>query len=422
MDQYDVIVIGGGSSGLMAAINAAQEGVRTLLIEKNKKLGRKLLLSGGGRCNVTNRTSREALVQHIPGNGKFLYSALNQFDQEDIIRFFRDKGVALKEEDHGRMFPVTDKARTILETLEQTLNQLGVTILTDTPVDCLLFNKEGNPRVIGLKTKAGQTIYGKSIVLACGGRAYPKTGAEGDGYAWAKAAGHTIEPLYPTESPLLSNDKLISQKTLQGLSLQDVAVTVWDDKDKPIVTHQMDMIFTHFGYSGPAILRCSGHVNLYLRETGTDSCRLSLNLQPNLSQEALLEQAEGQRDKQILTILKQWMPERMAQAICQCVAIDESTPYKQLVHKQVQNLLTHIQAFPMTAYGSLPIEKGFVTGGGVSVKEVQPKTMESKLMPQLFFCGELLDINGYTGGYNITAAFVTGTVAGRHAAWASYSV
>lgn len=425
MQVYDVIVIGAGSSGLMAAINAAQQGATTLLIEKNKKPGRKLLLSGGGRCNVTNRTTRSDLIQHIPGNGKFLYSALNQFDQEDIVKFFVEKGVPLKEEDHGRMFPVTNSARTILDTLMTTLNDLGVDIWTDCPVERLLFNKGADKHVIGLVTCAGQQVHAKSVVLAVGGRAYPKTGATGDGYAWAKAAGHTIERLYPTEAPLLSHDPLITSKVLQGLSLQDVAVTVWSDEiliSKPIVVHQMDMIFTHFGYSGPAILRCSGHVNQHLFETGADQCKLSINLQPNLTREDLLEQAQAQRDKQLLTVLKGWMPERLAEVLCQLCGLDGADAFKHLLHGQVDDLMNLIQAFPLTAYGSQPIEKGFVTGGGVSTKEVNPKTMESKLCQQLYFCGELLDINGYTGGYNITAAFVTGTVAGQNAAWSSFAV
>ncbi|MCW6665513.1 NAD(P)/FAD-dependent oxidoreductase [Aerococcaceae bacterium NML191219] len=415
--DYQVIVIGGGSSGLMAAVQAASQGVRVLLIEKNPKLGRKLLLSGGGRCNVTNRTTREELIRHIPGNGKFLYSALNQFDQEDIVAFFESRGIALKEEDHGRMFPVSDSARTILEALVNELYALNVTILINTAVEGLLF-AEDEARVIGVKTADGKHYHAKSVVLAVGGRAYPRTGATGDGYAWAKAAGHTIERLYPTESPLLSNDSFITSRALQGVSLQNVKITVWDDLHQAITQHQMDMIFTHFGYSGPAILRCSGHVNQWLHQTNKTTCRLSIDLQPDLSLSELQAQAEAARDKMVLTILKQWVPERLADVICQLASFDPSIAYKQLTHAQQAKLFSLIQSFPLTAYGSQPIEKGFVTGGGVSTKEVNPKTMESKQMKGLFFCGELLDINGYTGGYNITAAFVTGTIAGWHAAWA----
>ena len=418
--HYQVIVVGGGSSGLMAAVQAAQQGASVLILEKNPKLGRKLLLSGGGRCNVTNRTSRQELIHHIPGNGKFLYSALNQFDQEDIVAFFQDRGVALKEEDHGRMFPVTDSARTILDTLLKEAIDLGVEIQTKAIVEKIEFD-QNSKKVKGLQLASGEKIGAQGIILAVGGKAYPRTGATGDGYAWAKAAGHTISRLYPTEAPLLSNDPWISDGSMKGVSLRDVAVSLWDQNDKCITRHQMDMIFTHFGYSGPAILRASGHVNLWLHETKAKTARLTIDLQPNLDLKTLAMQAEASRDKQIITLLKAYMPEKMGQTLLSLLQIDPSTPYKQLVHAQQDQLWQSLKAFPITAYGSQPIEKGFVTGGGVSTKEVDPATMESKLMGGLYFCGELLDINGYTGGYNITAAFVTGAVAGRNCAWATFT-
>lgn len=424
--QVQVIVIGAGTSGLMAAVNAAEQGADVLVIEKNKKPGRKLLLSGGGRCNVTNRTTRQELIKHIPGNGKFLYSALNQFDQEDIIAFFQQRGIELKEEDHGRMFPVTNKARTILEALTDSLAEMHVDIMTNSPIDKVLYNKDTH-KVRGVLLETGEIIECESLVIAVGGRAYPKTGATGDGYAWARQAGHTIERLYPTESPLNSHDDFITNSTLQGISLRDVAVTLWDGpystmyRPKAVVTHQMDMIFTHFGYSGPAILRCSGHVNQLLHETGADVAHLTIDSIPMHSSADLMSLCESGRDKQLITLLKQWLPEKYAALICDMQQLSADLPYKQLTPKQSQSLFEFVKHFPITTFGSQPIEKGFVTGGGVSTKEIDPKTMESKLMKNLYFCGEILDINGYTGGYNITAAFVTGTIAGRNAAWSAFN-
>lgn len=422
MKKYDVIVVGAGSSGLMAAINAATQGAQVILIDKNPRPGRKLVISGGGRCNVTNRTSRADLIAHIPGNGKFLYSALDQFDQEDIIAFFESRGVALKEEDHGRMFPVSNQARTILDALTKELDSLGVERRQRTTVKRVCYDRTLN-QVTGVELEDGSVIEGKTVILAVGGRTYPRTGTTGDGYAWAKAAGHTIERLYPTESPLLSHDELIKLNHLKGVSLRDVRVTLWNNsnRQKALIEHQMDMVITHFGYSGPAMLRTSGHVNQYLYQEKQTTAYLSINLVPSLTLDAFKENVEAQRNKQLTTLLKQWMPEKMAEEIIYRSGIDKTAAYKHLSPTQVANLWEQMTCFKITAYGTQPLEKGFVTGGGVSTKEVQPRSMESKLMSGLFFCGELLDINGYTGGYNITAAFVTGTIAGQNAAWTAFA-
>lgn len=422
-NHYDVIVVGAGTSGLMAAIQAAQQGAKVLILEKNKVPGRKLLLSGGGRCNVTNRTQREELIRHIPGNGKFLYSALNQFDQEDIIAFFETRGVPLKEEDHGRMFPVSDRSRTILDTLLAELDQLGVTIYYQNTVQSLKLSAD-RPKIVGVETQDGQFFACTSLVLAMGGRAYPKTGSTGDGYALARSVGHSIRPLYPTEASLISTDREVTSNELKGISIRNVRVSLWDDaaESKEIIHHQMDMIFTHFGYSGPAILRCSGHVNLWLADhPEAQVARLSIDLVPEQSIEDLCQHAEDQRDKHVLTLLKNWMPERMAQAILHRCQILPDQAYKQLEHQAVNDLWQTVKHYSISATGSQPIEKGFVTGGGISVKEVEPKSMASKLVDGLYFCGELLDINGYPGGYNITAAFVTGSIAGQYATWAALS-
>ena len=242
--SYDVIVIGAGTSGMMAAISAAENGADVLLIEKNKKVGKKLLMTGGGRCNVTNHRSVDDLIAHIPGNGKFLYSTFSQFNNFDVMTFFESHGVPLKEEDHGRMFPVTDKSKTIVEGLLQALHEKQVTLLTNTVVTKLLHDET---QIQGVRTEF-EEFTAPCVILTTGGRTYPSTGATGDGYKMAKKVGHTITPLYPTESPLISEEPFIKARTLQGISLQDIALSVLDSTGKTVVSHTMDLLFTHLGF------------------------------------------------------------------------------------------------------------------------------------------------------------------------------
>lgn len=415
MKSFDVIVVGAGTSGMMAAIAAAKAGSNTLLIEKNKRVGKKLLLTGGGRCNVTNNRPADEIIAHIPGNGKFLYSAFSQFNNYDIMEFFESNGTHLKEEDHGRMFPVTDRSKTIVETLFKQLEQLGVTIYTETKVEKILHKDD---QVIGVALEHDK-IYAPCVILTTGGRTYPSTGSTGDGYKLAKRLGHTISPLYATESPIISNDDFIKEKKLQGISLQDVSLSVLNSKGKIIVEHQMDLLFTHFGISGPAALRCSSFINQELVKNEKNPVTLQLDIFPqkialelkHMIQRKLLEQPE----KTLKNALKNLVPERLLEFILNKTTLSEHQS-KQVSDQQIDQLIYQLKSFKITAEKTLPIEKSFVTGGGISLKEVQPKTMESKLVNGLFFAGELLDVNGYTGGYNVTAAFVTGHVAGTHAA------
>lgn len=416
MKTYTVIVIGGGTSGMMAAIAAAEEGAKVLVIEKNKKLGRKLLVTGGGRCNVTNNRDADEIIAHIPGNGRFLYSAFHQFDNYDIINFFESNGVRLKEEDHGRMFPVTDKSKTILEALMAKMEQLNVTILTDNPVATVLYE---NGAVKGVILEDGEEIHGSAIILSTGGRAMPRTGSTGDGYKWAKKAGHTLKPLYPTEAPILSDEPFILDKTLQGLSLRDVALSVLNKKEKKVITHQMDMIFTHFGVSGPAALRCSMFVHQTIGRDKSDFVTMTLDVLPTFSSGQLNQKFQqlikNEGDKSLKNALKGLVPERYLLFAFDRLGLLETMPLKQCTPDQIQALAEFFKDFRFTANGTQPLEKAFVTGGGINTKEINPKTMESKLAKGLYFTGEILDINGYTGGYNITAAFVTGRIAGMHA-------
>ncbi len=415
--MYDVIVIGGGPSGLMASIAAGTNNKKVLLLEKGKKLGQKLAISGGGRCNVTNRLPVDEIVKHIPGNGRFLYSPFTVYNNEDIIAFFEGLGVALKEEDHGRMFPVSNRAQDVVDALLKEMARLDVEIRKQTTVAKLLMDDE---KILGVRLESGEEIKANAVVVAVGGKAVPQTGSTGDGYPWAERAGHTVTDLYPTEVPLLSNETFIQSKELQGLALRDAAVSVLKKNGKAIITHQMDMLFTHFGLSGPAILRCSQFVVKELKKNGGKPVTIQIQALVDYNAESafqlLMKQAKADPKKTLKNIWKGIVPERWLLFLMQRAAISEAATGADLSNEQARHLAKELTGFEMTVYGTQPLAKAFVTGGGVSVKEIEPKTMASKKKPGLYFCGEILDIHGYTGGYNITSALVTGRIAGDSAA------
>ncbi|MBB5324436.1 hypothetical protein HNQ34_001533 [Anoxybacillus tepidamans] len=413
--KYDVIVIGGGPSGLMAAIAAAEQKAKVLLIDKGDKLGRKLAISGGGRCNVTNRLPIDEIIKHIPGNGRFLYSAFSIFNNEDIIHFFERLGVQLKEEDHGRMFPVTDNAQSVVRALLNELKRLNVHIRLNSPVADVEYE---NGKTAGVTLKTGEFIFAHSVVVAVGGKSVPHTGSTGDGYAWAEKAGHTVTELFATEVPITSKEPFIHKRILQGLSLRDVALSVLNQRGKTIVTHRMDMIFTHFGISGPAALRCSQFVVKELKKS--PAVVMSIDALPDQNGEEIFQRIitlmKAEPKKAIKNVLKGLLPERYLLFLLEKNGIDPQTAASTLSHEKLRAFVSGCKQFTFYVHGTLPLEKAFVTGGGVSVKEIHPKEMASKLMEGLYFCGEILDIHGYTGGYNITAALVTGRLAGINAA------
>lgn len=417
---YDVIVIGGGPSGLMAAISAAENGAKTLLLEKGNKLGNKLAISGGGRCNVTNRLPEDEVIKNIPGNGKFLYSAFSIFNNYDIIDYFEGMGVALKEEDHGRMFPVSNSAKSVVDTLIKKLTDLGVKIRIHTPVEAISYSEKTHTVLL----KDGEKIETKAIVIAVGGKSVPHTGSTGDGYAWAKKAGHTITALYPTEVALTSNEDFITQKSLQGLSLRDVALSVLNENGKAIITHQMDMIFTHFGVSGPAVLRCSQFV-VKEQMKGAKHVTMTIDSFPDENTEQLTNRVmalmEENPRKAVRNVLKGFVPERFLFFILDKNGVSEEIKAANIANESIRQIVDDFKQFTFQVNGSLSIEKAFVTGGGVATKEIVPSTMQSKRTERLFFCGEILDIHGYTGGYNITSALVTGRLAGTNAAYEQYN-
>lgn len=414
--MYQSIIIGGGPSGLMSAAAASQNKQKVLLIEKKKGLGRKLKISGGGRCNVTNRLPYDEIIRHIPGNGKFLYSPFSVFDNESIIEFFESRGVKLKEEDHGRMFPVSNRAQDVVDTLVQELKNNNVEIKEETAVKHIKLDEDGHFIVTD---QNDQVYHSKTLVIATGGTSVPQTGSTGDGYTFAESLGHTITELFPTEVPITSKEPFIIRKTLKGLSLKDVALSVLRKNGKPRITHQMDMIFTHFGISGPAALRCSQFVYKEQKSQKKQNIQMQLDVFPdekeNEVQARIKSLIKETPDKLVKNSLRGIIEERYLNFILEQAGVAEDTTGHHISNQQILTLAQLFKGFTFTVNGTLPIEKAFVTGGGVSIKEIEPHTMMSKITPGLFLCGEVLDIHGYTGGYNITSALVTGRVSGINA-------
>lgn len=414
--MYQSIIIGGGPSGLMSAAAASQNKQKVLLIDKKKGLGRKLKISGGGRCNVTNRLPYDEIIRHIPGNGKFLYSPFSVFDNESIIEFFESRGVKLKEEDHGRMFPVSNRAQDVVDTLVKELKNNNVEIKEETAVKHIKLDEDGHFIVTD---QNDQVYHSKTVVIATGGTSVPQTGSTGDGYTFAESLGHTITELFPTEVPITSKEPFIIRKTLKGLSLKDVALSVLRKNGKPRITHQMDMIFTHFGISGPAALRCSQFVYKEQKSQKKQDIQMQLDVFPdekeNEVQARIKSLIKETPDKLVKNSLRGIIEERYLNFILEQAGVAEDTTGHHISNQQILTLAQLFKGFTFTVNGTLPIEKAFVTGGGVSIKEIEPHTMMSKITPGLFLCGEVLDIHGYTGGYNITSALVTGRVSGINA-------
>ncbi|MBF0814229.1 aminoacetone oxidase family FAD-binding enzyme [Staphylococcus sp. KY49P] len=414
--MYQTIIIGGGPSGLMAAAAASKLSNSVLLIEKKKGLGRKLKISGGGRCNVTNRLPYDEIIKNIPGNGKFLYSPFSVFDNESIIHFFESRGVSLKEEDHGRMFPVSNKAQDVVDALIHTLQQNKVEVKEEATVASISYTDN---QTFQVSLNDQQSFESQSLVIATGGTSVPQTGSTGDGYKFAEQLGHSITELFPTEVPITSAESFIKNKRLKGLSLKDVALSVLKKNGKTRITHQMDMLFTHFGVSGPAALRCSQFVYKEQKNQKRQEIQMQIDAFPEITKNELelkiRDLLENTPDKYIKNSLHGLIEERYLLFIIEQADIPDDLTAHHISNAQINNIVALLKGFTFYVNGTLSIEKAFVTGGGVSLKEIQPKTMMSKIVPGLFLCGEVLDIHGYTGGYNITSALVTGHVAGTNA-------
>lgn len=415
----DVIVIGGGPSGMMAAISASQNGKKVLLLEKNSSLGKKLLITGKGRCNVTSSLPIEEFIKNTPGNGKFLYSSYNSFTNKDIINFLEKQGLKLKEERGNRIFPVTDKAKDVLDCFEKKLKQLNVKILYNQKViEILTLEDNKIKKVVGVKTK-NNTFYADKVILATGGKSYPLTGSTGDGYELAKKIGHTITKIRPSLVPL-STYNLELLGNLQGLSLKNVKIKFVDKcKNKVIYEDFGEMLFTHFGVSGPVILSGSAHLVRYKNIDNLMQNKklvLEIDFKPALSEEQLdsriLRDFSAEKNKAFKNSLDKLLPQKLIPVIIKLSEIDENKQVNSITKEERLALVRLLKCFEVHIKNFRKIEDAIITSGGINIKEINPKTMESKIVSGLFFAGEVIDVDCYTGGFNLQVAYSTGYVAG----------
>lgn len=402
-----VIVIGGGPAGIMAAGKAVESGNEVILLEKNDRIGKKILISGKGRCNITNSTDIEGLIENTPGNGSFLYSAFYTFSNTDLIEFFNGLGLETKVERGGRVFPVSDKAKDVVDVLAGFLKSKGVEVRLNAPVREIRAVKG---RVHSVILADGQELEGDSVILATGGASYPGTGSTGDGYEMVKKLGHTIVPLKPSLVPLVAADAWVPE--LQGLSLKNVSITILNNKGKKLYTDFGEMLFTHFGVSGPLILSASRHVLDY----NYRNVKLIIDLKPALDEGKLDDRI--QRDfekfsrKQFKNSLDDLLPQKLIPVIIKLSEISPDKFVNQITKDERKKLVRLMKNLEISINGSRPIKEAIVTAGGVSTEEINPSTMESKIVGGLFMAGELIDIDAYTGGFNLTIAFSTGYLAG----------
>ena len=403
--KFDGIVIGGGAAGMMSAITAARSGSRVLLLERNGRLGKKLLITGKGRCNVTNDCSAQEVLQNVPRNGRFLYSAMTAFPPERAKAFFEENGCPLKTERGNRVFPQSDKAQSVLTSLERSLREAGVEIRGERAVHIL--TREN--RVSGVQTENG-SFAAKWVILATGGVSYPATGSTGDGYAMAKELGHTVvEPvgnLVPLE---IAGDDCLD---MQGLSLRNVGVKLLNDKGKILYQDFGELLFTHFGVSGPTVLSASCHLK-------GESCRLVLDLKPALDAGKLdariLRDLDMYRNRTMENALTDLLPRSMIPVVLRRLEIPVGLQANALTKQKRRELVDLLKSFSLSILGKRPVSEAIITSGGIRVSEIDPKTMESKRVPGLYFAGEIIDCDAYTGGFNLQIAWATAVAAGKNA-------
>ena len=404
--KYDGIVIGGGPAGMFAAIKAAEQGSRVLLLEKNDRLGKKLLITGKGRCNVTNHCDEREVLQNIPRNGRFLFSAMAAFPPEKIIAFFEKNGCALKTERGNRVFPVSDKAASILDCLKDQLRRNKVTVQT-AKVKSILTE---NGAAVGVETEK-EKIRAKWVLLATGGASYPTTGSTGDGYAMAERLGHTVIPAEGSLVPLetVGHDC----QDMQGLSLRNVGMKLQNAKGKVLYKDFGELLFTHFGVSGPTVLSASAHLK-------GEGCVLSLDLKPALDEgkldDRILRDLEMYQNRSMENALTDLLPRSMIPVVLRRLEIDPNLQANSLKKQQRRALVELLKAFTIPVSGKRPVAEAIITSGGIKVSEIDPKTMESKIVPGLYFAGEIIDCDAYTGGFNLQIAWATAYAAAVAAA------
>ena len=403
-----IVVVGGGAAGMMAAGMAAQAGAHVTLLEQNGRPGKKLLITGKGRCNVTNDCAWQDVLLNVPTNPRFLYSALAGFSPADARAFFEQYGCALKTERGNRVFPVSDRASDIIDALFLWVRRTGVSIVHASVSDLVM--QDG--RVTGVRA-GKKTCLADRVIVATGGASYPQTGSTGDGYRFAREAGHTVVPANPSLVPLVESGETC--RSLMGLSLRNVQLTVFEN-EKKIYTDFGEMLFTHFGLSGPLVLSASAH----MRHFGSKSYRVEIDLKPALDEKTLdrrlLADFDKHKNSDFINALGELLPRKLIPAVIEKSGIDPREKVNTITKKQRASLLRVLKCFPVEISGKRPIAEAIVTTGGVSVREVSPKTMESKKCSGLYFAGEVLDVDAYTGGFNLQIAWSTGRLAGLSAA------
>lgn len=406
-----VVVIGGGAAGLMAAVIAGREGAKVTLLEKMNYVGKKMGITGKGRCNITNACDMSDFIKNTPGNGKFLYGAYERFTNEDLLQLLHDAGLETKVERGGRVFPASDSALDVRNTFMKLMKHYGVDVHLEEPVKKLLVD---DGVVTGVVTDR-ETYHADAVVIATGGKSYPATGSTGDGYMLAAQVGHTITDIRPSLVPIVTEESWV--KDLMGLSLRNVELSLVA-KNKVQAKMFGEMMFTHFGITGPIVLSLSHTVGKLMRKKNIGIIGLDINLKPALSPETLDKRLQKDFDlyskKQLINGMKDLLPSRLIPLIIELAGIDPQKPINQISKEERQQIGYMLQHMPLTVKGLRPVEEAIVTAGGISLKEFNPKTMESMLVKGLYGAGEVLDIDAFTGGYNLQAAFSTGFVAAMH--------